>query len=217
MFLIGILLTSCSEDSEDELPPNFEGYSYLPLEVGQERIFRIDSISYDDFTGMVDTTVYFERTSIESTESDLQGRINYRTEIYRRNADSLAWQLRRTEFRYRGTYRYELNRGGIILLPLVFPPLQESRWNVNALNAQNEATYQYRRLNQAFQLEGLTFDSSITVLQKDVLNLINREKALEVYASGVGMIYSEDIDLETDINSGEIISGYERYRRLIQP
>ncbi len=211
------MLGSCGKDSDSEIPPNFEGYSYLPLEVGQERVYRIDSISYDDFTGTIDTVVFFERQLIVSTEEDLSGRTNYRTEIYRRDSIGQPWRLRSTELRYRGTYRYELNQGGNIYLPLVFPPLADSRWNVNAMNAQGEVIYEYQKLHQSFQNEGVTYDSTITVLQNEEFNLISTEKDIEVYASGVGMIYRENIDLNTDINTGDIESGSERYQRLIQP
>jgi hypothetical protein len=210
-------LASCRSDEDSEIPANFEGYSYLPLELGQERVYRIDSISYDDFTGTIDTTIFYERQLIVATQEDLSGRTNYRTEIYRRSADTLAWRLRSTELRYRGTYRYELNQGGNVYLPLIFPPLADSRWNTNALNAQEEIIYQYQNLHQSFQIDDNSYDSTITVLQNEEFNLISTEKDIEVYARGVGMIYRENIDLNTDINTGEITSGSERFQRLIQP
>jgi len=217
LLLMGIFLLSCGSDEESELPPNFEGYTYLPLEVGQERIYRIDSISYDDFTGTIDTVIFFERQLIVDTQEDLSGRLNYRTEVYRRIADSLPWRLLASELRYRGTLRYELNQGGNVFVPLVFPTIEDSRWDVNALNAMDRFTYQYQALHQSYQLDGVRYDSSITVLQKDVLNLIERERSSEVYASGLGLIYRENIELDTDINSGEILRGFKRRQRLIQP
>lgn len=217
LFCCCVFLTSCRGDDDSEIPPNFEGYTYLPLQVGQERIYRIDSISYDDFTGTIDTVTFFERQLISAVENDLQGRRNYRIKIYRRNIDSLPWRLRNTELSYRGTYRYELNQGGITYVPLVFPPLAKSRWNVNALNAQAEINYQYQNLHQAFRIESKLYDSTITVLQNEEFNLISTEKDIEVYASGIGMIYRENIDLNTDINTGETTSGSERFQRLVKP
>ena len=214
---IALALISCNNEDDVDLPANFQGYTYLPLEIGQERIYQIDSISYDDFTGTVDTVIYFERQLIISSEIDLGGRINYKAEIFRRNADTLDWRLSSVELRYRGTLRYELNQGGNIFIPLVFPPLESSSWDVNSMNAQTEIIYEYQNLHQPYQLQGDLYDSSITVLQNDVLNLIERERDLEVYASGIGMIYKENIALETDIISGEIVRGFERRQYLIQP
>lgn len=215
--ILSLSLFSCSKETEDELPANFEGYTYLPLEVGQERIYQIDSITYDEFTGTIDTSLYYQRELIEDQLTDLQGAINYQVAIFRRTNDSVNWRRVATELRYRGTYRYEQNLGGIVYLPLVFPPLEESRWNVNALNAQDEQIFRYQNLHQSYSTIASTYDSSITVLQRELISLIGEEIAKEVYATGLGLVYKENIDLQTDINTGDITSGTERFQYLIQP
>lgn len=218
VFLILILaFAACSKDSNDELPQNFAGYSYLPLSVGEERIYKVDSIAYDDFTGTIDTVVYFLKERIQSEFQDLGGRKSYKVDIYQRSSDTLAWKQLRTDVRHRGVYRYELTQNGISTTPLVFPPLKESRWNVNSLNSGEEIVYRYQNLHQAFQSEERRFDSTITVLQKDQISLIGKEVAKEVYGSQLGLVYRESTKLQTDINTGQIVSGSERYQRLIKP
>ncbi len=210
-----LAILSCRKEDKEELPVNFEGYTYLPLKVGDEAIFRIDSISYDDFTGMVDTTVYYRKEVVASQSTDLGGRTVFKVELYSRPNDSTAWRLIRVDEKHRGTYRYELKRNSIVYVPMVFPPLEESRWNVNSLNNQEEETYKYQDLHQAFSISGSTYDSTVTVLQKEQLSLIGRESSKEVYASGIGLVYKENINLATDISTGQITSGFERREYLI--
>lgn len=215
VFTLLFTLISCAKEDQEELPVNFEGYTYLPLTVGQELIYRIDSVAYDDFTGTVDTVVYFIRELIENKVEDLSGREVFRVNVYRRNSETLAWRQLRIEERYRGTYRYEVTRNSISYVPLVFPPLRESRWNVNSLNNLEEITYRYQKLHEPFSTGIKSYDSTINVLQKDQLSLIGREYEREVYASRVGLVYKENINLQTDINSGQITSGFERRQVLL--
>lgn len=217
LLALSLYLFSCTKEEGEDLPANFEGYTYLPLQANTEFQFRIDSIAYDDFTGTVDTFSYFRKEEIKAPVEDLGGRNTFPVEIYQRLNDSSRWTLIAHEYRYRGTYRYELERNSIAYVPLVFPPLEESRWNVNALNTDEEKVYRYDDLHQSFQLEGRNFDSTITVLQENQLSLINVLRAREVYGSGWGLIYRENEDYSTDISSGEIISGYKRYQYLISP
>ena len=202
---------ACSDDDDEgDLPQNFEGYTYLPLKVGQSAEFRIDSIAYDDFTGTVDTIVYFQREEVRESFVDLAGRTSYRVDIFQRATDTVDWMKVRTDVKHRGTYRYELSIGSVPYVPLVFPPLAESRWDVNALNAQLEVTFRYQNLHQAYVTNQATYDSTITVLQRDQLSLIGKILDREVYASGLGLVFRENINHETDINSGAIVSGFEK-------
>ena len=218
VFILAVVLAvvSCAKDDKEELPANFEGYTYLPLTVGQEAVFKIDSITYDDFTGNIDTTVYFIREVVQEQSTDLSGRSIFKVAVYTRLNDSASWRQIRIDEKHRGTYRYELKKNSISFVPLVFPPLLESRWNVNSLNNGEEITYRYESLHQSFSIKGNAYDSTITVLQKDILSLIGREYEREVYASGVGLVYQEQINLETDINTGNTTKGFERrmYRYL---
>ena len=54
LILISILFYACKKD-EDVNETLFFGYQYIPIHEGDERIYQVDSIIYDDFTGLVDT------------------------------------------------------------------------------------------------------------------------------------------------------------------
>ena len=69
--ILVLMISACSKDDSEDLPENFAGYNYLPLSVGLENIYLVDSIAYDDFTGTVDTTQYFIRELFEGTVQDL--------------------------------------------------------------------------------------------------------------------------------------------------
>jgi hypothetical protein len=89
-------------------------------------------------------------------------------------------------------------------------------WNGNAFNNLGYQEYSIESLNIPFQLNNVIFDSSLTVIQNYKSNLLEFENSKEIYATGIGLIYKEDVQVE--INSGnlsDITQGYEYYQEII--
>ncbi|MBL0341829.1 MAG: hypothetical protein IPP71_13370 [Bacteroidetes bacterium] len=81
---------------------------------------------------------------------------------------------------------------------LVFPITSSATWNGNLLNNFDPKLYEYQNLHQPLILAGINFDSTLTVLQIDDDNFIETMYEIEKYATGVGMIYKEQIFIEKD-------------------
>ena len=99
-------------------------------------------------------------------------------------------------------------------MPLVFPIIIGKRWNTNVLNTNSDKDYEYTAVNEPFSNGDLQYDSTISVLQFEEENLIQQILEREIHASGVGLIYREHKDLETNF-SGDIRSGFYSEMRLI--
>lgn len=111
-------LFSFKDDGED-LAPDFEGYQYFPLEVGQTSIFKIDSVAYDDFTEEVDTFSYFLKEEVESTFVDGANRKAFKVIIYT-STDSTNWRLQKVISKLKLDLRAEIAEDNISIVPMVF-------------------------------------------------------------------------------------------------
>ena len=92
-------------------------------------------------------------------------------------------------------------------------PIKSSTiWNANVFNNFVESTYSYDRINLSFDVNTLSFDSTVTVTQSEERNLVSFEKKLEVYAKGIGMVYKYYKDLSiANFDTLNIKEGKELY------
>lgn len=215
IFLLTVLLlfAACSDD-DDTLEAQFVGHQYLPLTVGAEHVYQVDSIRYDEFTKRSDTLRFQQRELIKSSFIDGENREAYLIQVFQREDESTAWNLVKTISKTRTTIRYERFEDNIKIIPLVFPISEGKDWNANGLSILNEANFRYKSVNLPLSIDGNTYDSTLTVIQEDEENLIERKFAEEKYAVNVGLIHRKDIDIVTDLE-GKILRGYDATIRLI--
>ena len=213
--LVSLLLNSCSDDENDTPATVFFGYDYLPLQIGQESTYSIDSVLYDEFTGRVDTARLQLKEMVKSSFKDAENREAFLVDIYRRENDTLPWNFVKVVAKTRTSVRYELLEDNLITVPLIFPVGENKSWDANRLNVEDEQTYNYESVHASFELNGERYDSTITIEQIDNENLIEKMFAEEKYALHFGLIYRKDINIETELN-GNIRNGYEATVRLIE-
>ena len=205
------LLAGCK--GEDPITIDFK-YDYYPLEIGHWISYDVDSITYDDFTTpvTVDTASFQVREYVESIYMDLDNRETYRIEKQIRNNSAQNWiiddafqvnllptNLQKVEY----DFRY---------IKLIFPPRANETWDGNLYidvidNPQYEYLdrdrydweYVYESVDEPFEINGFSFDSTLTVIQIDDENAFEKKYSKEIYAKHVGMIYREFIILETQL------------------
>ncbi|MBL4707382.1 MAG: hypothetical protein JKY48_02955 [Flavobacteriales bacterium] len=214
LFLLFTLLTLACKDDDTTLPEEFVGLQYLPLKVGQESIYKIDSIIYNEFTGGVDTIRLQLRELVYESILDAEQRKAFEIGIYQRANDTLEWRLIRVIRKTRTASKYELLDNNQRTVPLIFPVSMDKKWDVNSLNATAEVEYLYKSVNESLLLNGVNYDSTLSVIQLDEENLIERQFAEEKYALGFGLIYRRDLNIETDFDNN-ILSGYDATVELI--
>ena len=74
--------------------------------------------------------------------------------------------------------------------------------------------YEYTAVNEPLSNGNLHYDSTVSILQYEEENLIEQILEIETHATGVGLIFRQHKDLETEFN-GDIRSGFESEMRLI--
>ena len=202
LLTLGLLVCFACEDKIED-PPDL-GLDYFPVEVGTWVEYDVDSIVFDDFTGEVDTFQFRIREEVESVFEDLEGRSTQRLERWRKASDSSDWKLKDVWTANRTQTTAERVEENVRFVKLSFPVRDGLEWDGNVLNIFGEQEYEYLEADVPQTINGNSFEQTLSVLQRENINLIERQRAEERYARGVGMIYKETIDLDLQKDSGLI-------------
>lgn len=191
------LLSSCSKD-ENTTGTTGLTYSYFPVNVGHELVYDVELITKDEFSQIEDTVYYQLREVVESVFNDNQGRPTQRLERYTRATDSDPWVIADVWTSNISSTLAEKKEENDTYIKLTFPVRTNRTWDGNSKNNQDELMYEYSEVDVPGSLGALSFDSTLTVLQQDEDNFIERKYAVEKYATNVGLIYKEQIDILKD-------------------
>ena len=210
-FILLVIISSCKPIDYDNI--NYY-YNYFPLQINQEKEFLVTNIVHSSFGR--DTSSYFLKEIITDYNINIEGDTVYTLERYWKVDSSLSYEIKDVWTSKRNLGAGYLNEENITYTKLIFPLSLNIFWNGNAFNNLDYQEYSIESLNIPFQLNDLIFDSTVTVIQNYKSNLLEFENAKEIYATGIGLIYKEDVQLE--INSGnlsDINQGYEYYQEII--
>lgn len=208
--LLTIINISCKKDAD--IKPLDIGYEYYPDKAGKYIIYDVDSIVMNTFTTQVDTFKFQLKEVIESVYTDNSGRPTMRLERYRKNYnkttpyDQLPWVITDVWSANRTATSVERLEENIRYVRLIFPIEKNKTWKGNIYNSLSEWNYKYTEINKATTIGGLPFDSTLTVIQINEENLIEKQYYREIYAKNVGLVYKQIIDVQSNlINSQPIM------------
>ena len=149
---------------------------------------------------------------------DNEGRLTYRIERYWRDDSNANWSIKDVWYSNKTKTTAEKVEENVRFTKLIFPINTSKYWDGNAYNNLEEWEYYYDSLHKPKVINNLSFDSTITVIQRDNENVVEYEKVKEVYAVDIGLIYKSHIDLDInlsnilDINNGReleiAVTGY---------
>lgn len=204
---------SCKKESV-EIPTL--SYNYFPTEKGKYIIYDVDSIYHSETDNNNDDSVFsyhFQiKDKIDSSYIDLEGRVNQVRLRYHRDNDTMQWQLTEVWTQYLSSTSAYLTEDNIKYHKLSFPINSTISWNGNDSNTDDEEIYYYDYFHESDVLNGLSFDSTLSVIQIDENNFVETIYGNEKYAAGVGMIYKERNDLGK--TNGQVVKGLE-YKMVI--
>jgi hypothetical protein len=215
-FALLALISSCKDDT-DTTPAPVQGlyYNYVPNQVGHTAIYDINLITKDEFTGNQDTLNYQLKELIESEFTDLSGRKTQRLELYTRSDSTQPWVISDVWTANLLSDRYEKKEENTTYVKLRFPLIEGNIWNGNLYNSLTAQDYSLTTLNSSSILNGMNFDSTLTVLQSDYEDLLEKSFAIEQYAVGAGLIYKESILIKKDFNNPGSIKAQTKYRQTL--
>lgn len=200
LFLALVLVQSCSNDDDAPAKPAINyGYDYYPDSIGLTRIYDVDSIVLRENSSKTDTFIYQIKEVYKEDYIDNEGERNVLVERYYRINENADWVLARVFIVKRTVTEGQEMYNNVRILKLAFPVKVGSAWNGNRYNGGEEQEYKITKLEETAEPFIIPVDV-ITVLQRDDKNFIEKKYDEEKYARGVGMIFKEHIDIETQTN-----------------
>jgi len=212
IILFLIIISSCK-------PINYidEDYhsKYFPVELNQEKEFLITNINHSSFGK--DTVTYYLKEVISEKFLNLEGDSAYRIERFWKTDSTDNYEIKDIWVANKSLNFAQLVEENIRFTKLIFPFDVNVVWDGNAFNNQQSQEYRIESINIPYNVNGLSFDSSITVIQNYKSNLLEYENSKEIYVIGVGLVYKEDIEvLINSVDSNDFSQGYEFYQELIE-
>ncbi len=199
---------SCKKETIVPVSPS---YNYFPVDIGRWVEYDVDSIFHGENDDNNDDSVYtfhFQiREQIDSMFINGEGEQTHVLARYKRESSSDDWYLIgiwTQILNLNGAYRTEDN---VPFHKLAFPIGSAISWDGNAANTLDEELYSYDSFHISSTVGSTTFDSTLTVVQVDENNFIERIYGVEKFAAGVGMIFKQRDDLGK--RNGVVVKGLE--------
>lgn len=210
--LLSIIVVSCSKDENNDMGNELYGSDFFPTDSGITRIYQIDSVFWDPFTGIRDTVEYRILEVVAGTFTDDQGRPARRIERFRETGNS--WIISRVESAVKTIGTAELTDNNNRYIKLVFPVERLKEWNGNSFNSLDYVPYRYEYVGQD-DINGQIFNETARVIQGDREgNLIEKKFTIEKYASGIGLYYRRIVSIGFEFPSPDTASGFIYTERL---
>ncbi len=194
--------------------PAYTGTEYFAHQEGLWKVYRVDSIVYDDFLGKIISFKYQVKEVNDAFFTDSQGEKRMRIERFYRKDNNDPWTIKNVWTSSLTMHHALKTEENITFIKLSFPVKRNLTWNGNQYNNLVHQNYRITEMHKPANIDNLLFDSTITVLQKDFTTLIGRDLQYEVYATGVGMIIKKFVALQKEID-GTITRGVDYSYHLI--
>lgn len=218
-FLLSLLFQSCGDSSTDPI----NTYDYLPLGVGRFQIYEIKEEVYSSGQSTPVLRTWQEKDEVSRVSTNASGISTYIVSRYSRNLATDYWQKVKEYAIEQFPDKLILNIDNQNTVPLIFPIDSKVIWNGNMYNTLDKEDYHYQDINQPYQLEKLSFDNSLTVVERaDTTSVITYSLGLKRYALGVGLIYDEQTAYDfcqatpDCIGQGIVDSGTHKVRKIIE-
>lgn len=200
---LSLLLAGCRES--DPVPVYNPDYEYVPLAVGNWIEYEVDSIVYNSFEDSTEYYNYIVKDEVVESYEDLEGRTVYRVLRYQRADSNSAYSPTITYELLRDDNRIERKLNGKVTVPFVFPPQEGRTWDGNAFNTDERQDFEFDYVDQFREFNDVQYRGLTRIIQiEDTNNFVIKQFAEEIYADGIGLIYSYESFIETqfEIDSG---------------
>lgn len=211
LIIIVLFFTSCKKENENFSPITVN--DYYPLQIGKYINYNLDSTLFVTFGTVRKVISYLAQDRVSDTIVDNLGRKSFRINRYLRTDASMPWVYNTTFLITNTRGSIEMVENNLRYIKLAFPLSQDFTWKGNAyinttsldpdIRYLDDWDYTYDSVNVPLSLNGVAFDSTLKVMERDdftgqdpsVPGTLYAEKnySVEKYAKGVGLIYREFI------------------------
>ncbi len=204
--IVALSLVACQKNAEQ--PSLDYGYYYYPIKPSTSHVFWVDSISYNDNTGKIDTFRFQLLQKFDTLISN--NPTTYRILRFVRTHDSTEWIERESYFVIQKKENIQMVEDGIYFVKLSFPVSIGSKWKGNLFNNLASETYEYQSVGVPYTIGDSTFQQTATVTYSTI-NAIEEIEKTAVYQKDFGLIFYQNTYVNTQEDKR---SGYKMSMRL---
>lgn len=199
---------------------------YAPMTVGKYITYQLDSLVFTNFGMVAEMHSYQVKITVDALTTDALGRPAYRLFRYIKYNGTPNWIPDNTFWAIHTGNTYEFIENNLRFLKLMQPVRENFSWKGNVYIDTRSANtdfrfmddwdYVYENVNQPATVGTFTFDSTLTVNQReDSLGLpivpetqyAEKTLAKEIYAKNIGMVYRNFLHWEFQ----RVYNGYVGY------
>ena len=190
-----ILILTIGCESTIEFDKEASGQAFYPLTTGEYREYKIQEIKYT-ILSPPDTMNYFLKEQVGDSFINQTGGMTYTLNRFKRNDDTIPWKIDSVWTVIKSENNVVVSENNIPFTKLVFPVLDQKKWDGNAFNTMEEELYTYENTYQPLTFNDMDFNSTLKVIQEyNPDSIVMRDERSEIYAENVGLIYKESIIL----------------------
>ena len=213
LLLLVATFTFVSCHKENEIPADIEfaaDKQYFPLETNKSLIYKVTEISIDKPSDYYDTAIYFLRERTDIPFIDNEGDTAYRIERYKSPTQNYNWTISDVWESKITTYPAEKVEENQRFIKIKCPLAIGKYWNGNLKNDLDDKDCTITSLSATYNNESIHLDSCLSITRDSSVTQISKLYDVEIYARGIGLVYKEI----TDINSQEVIYGVPIENRI---
>jgi hypothetical protein len=187
-----IALSSCEKLDCGCVTPPQTGASFFYPTLGTSIVYDVQETQYS-LTELPKVKSYQLKEVVASFFQDSDNREVLRIERYRRENDTQNWSIDSVFTAKKEIDKALKTENNVTFVKMIFPIKDGVRWNGNLYNSFGDDSYEMKKLNQPFQINGQNFAKTLSVVQQNDSTLVDLKRRMEIYAEGVGLVYQEKI------------------------
>lgn len=202
----------CKENVISPINNSIDYKTYYPLVIGHVLEYDVQQITIDRPSGFFDTVEYKLKEVFEEIFIDNLGDTAYKIERFIFNDANSSWNA--LDVWYANPYEDELHliEENIRYIKLKNPVSLGNQWDGNKYNTVDSLEkFNYKVLSfQNENINGILYDSLVTIEQRYDSSLIDKIIYQEKYAKNVGLVYKEETIINSQFNLDPTIPIEER-------
>ena len=203
VILFSSILVFACDNINSNLPSSQDGGKFFYPKIGQSVVYDVEDVQYE-LSGKFTMKIYQLKEVNASSFKDLEGNEILRIERYQRKNEAQKWVIDSIFTAKKEVDKALKTENNVTYVKMAFPIKEGLKWNGNAYNSFGNDSYELKKVNQSFMINGRKFDNSVIVVQQNDSTLVDLKRRMEVYSEGIGLIYQEKINVSY-CNSGDCL------------
>ncbi|REA61660.1 hypothetical protein DSL64_11910 [Dyadobacter luteus] len=207
LLIFSLILSGCKENTA---PESVSDYDYFPVQSGSISRFTVTRTTY--FPSGPQRVSDYQIQSVVGEVFNITDKQSANRIAYISKWSQSEWRTDSSAAIWRTADKAFAQEHGQTIIKMYFPLSEGLSWNGNSYNQGAEQPFRCVDKGKPKQIGLQYFPNTVTIVRQQDSTLLSKNKYIEIYAAGVGLVATEKIHVKycyTPDCSGTIVSGYE--------